>query len=157
MVVVETSSSDITGVAVVKPGVERRAEERRLATPTRAELGLALYKSVPEYSSVFCDAYELSPRYPGITGLLSVPTRAVVVLAFCEPRAVTLAREGVEEVLFTTFVVRAVREAVPRAVPVAERGELAIAREVVLVRDAPELVVEDIARDADVERLIVLR
>ena len=84
-------------------------------------------------------------------------TRADTGFVFCVPRDFTLARDVVVvEGLFTTLFVRAVREAVPRVVPVAERGEEATARVVVFVR-APDLLDVDIARDAEVERLMVLR
>ena len=84
-------------------------------------------------------------------------TRAVTGFAFFVPRAVTLVREVVEAGLFTMPVVRAVRETVPRAVLVALRDDVAIAREDVFALEDPEFVADDTARDAVVERLIVLR
>ena len=90
-----------------------------------------------------------------MTGLLAVPTRAVTGFATCAPRADTPVRETVVEGLFTTPVVRAVRAVVPRVVLAALRGDVAIAREDVFVREAPEFVADDTARDAVVERFIV--
>ena len=73
----------------------------------------------------------------------------------CALRDVTLARDVAD--LFTTVLVRAVRDAVARADPLVERGDVAMAREDVFARDVPEFVAADTARDADVERLMVLR
>jgi hypothetical protein len=90
-----------------------------------------------------------------ITAFPAVPTRAVTGFVVFTPRAVTFVRELVVAGLFTTPVVRAVRETVPRAT--VARGDDAIAREEVLVREDAELFADDTARDADVERFIVLR
>ena len=138
---------------------EIRADVRRLLVPTRAaEFGL--YNEFPESVNVLC-VVDVFVRFPIITELLDVPTRAVTGFAFVVPRAVTLARDVDVDVdvgvLLTTVFVLAVLDAVPRAVVAdALRGEDAIAREETLVR---EFVCDaaDIARDADVERFIVLR
>ena len=151
------SSWVITGV--VSPEdmalAEIRADVRRLLVPTRAaEFGL--YNEFPESVNVLC-VVDVFVRFPIITELLDVPTRAVPGFAFVVPRAVTLARDVDVGVLLTTVFVLAVLDAVPRAVVAdALRGEDAIAREETLVR---EFVCDaaDIARDADVERFIVLR
>ena len=90
--------------------------------------------------------------FPVIT-LPRVPTRAVV--AFEVPWAVrdfTVAR-GFVGILEDT----AVRAVVPRDVPVAERCGDATARYALFERDAAVLTLDDITRDADVERLILFR
>ena len=95
----------------------------------------------------------------GITALAALtPTRAVTGVVFCAPRALTLARElAVADGLLTTLLVRATREVVVRALFADVRAEDAIARVAVLVREEPEFVAADTARDADVERFMVLR
>lgn len=160
----ETSSSVMTGVVAVpvRADVDKRIPElgeRRVATLTRA-VPLALYKDLPESSIVLVWFPDKALVVAAITVLFAVPTRAlraVTGFAVCAPRAVTLAREVVEAGLFTTLLVRAVRETVPRAVFVVVRGDVATAREDVFVRADAEFAADDIARDALVERFIVLR
>ena len=76
LAVEETSSSLMVGVVdvVVIGDIETRAVERRLATPTREVF--ALYNGAPESVNVDCVLYVIL-RFPGITELFDVPTRAV--------------------------------------------------------------------------------
>jgi hypothetical protein len=128
-----------TGVGAVdadNTDVDKRAVGAVLdRIPTREEF--ALYNGAPEsVNNVFCCAAEpVIVRFPVITVLSKVLTRAVVVFVFVAPRAVTLARDFVADVValrFATEFARAVRDTVPRAVDVdVARGEDATARVVV--------------------------
>ena len=143
MFVVDVTSSwvkvGVAGVDIVDTGVDKRADARRLAIPTRDEP--ALYCGSPESVNTTGLPSNLAPD---IT-LPRTPTRAVTGLV-AVPRAVTVLRD-----------VLAVRATVPRdADVVAFRGEDATARDVVFVRE-DAAVPDATARDADVERLIIVR